>query len=233
MLRNLKIYILAILLLISLGCKKKNIGTINLSNHLDTISYCLGLHIADNMKQYKIDKINPQVLSFAISQAMNNVPADSLLIDPSVAKNILKIYFYKEKGLQIQTNIKDWQTFLVQNSARSGVHTLSSGVQYEIVKQGHGPKPRLFDIVTVKYVGYLPNGKVFDRRFSQNPVSFKLIRAIPGWQKALTHMPQGSIWKIYIPPYLAFGNSRNGIVPPNSVVIYKIHLLKIKRLKTY
>ena len=100
--------------------------------------------------------------------------------------------------------------------------TTSSGIEYKILKEGNGPKPRSrFSNVKVKYKGMLENGKVFD---SRNSV-FNLNRVIRGWKEIIPMMPAGSKWRVKIPPHLAYGSRGKGSIPPNSTLIFEIELL--------
>ncbi len=119
--------------------------------------------------------------------------------------------------------------FLVQNGRIAGVTTLPSGLQYEIIHTGNGPKPKLQDNVAVHYVGTLTNGTEFDNsRRRKQPITFPVAGVILGWTEALQLMPEGSTWKIYIPAPLAYGTRGiPGIIPPNSPLIFIIELLQI------
>lgn len=202
-----------------------------LKNHTDTISYCLGLNIGRTFTKYGINQVNTRVLMMAIDQVLQGTNADSFLINPQVAEQILKIYLYKEKQQSIKFTEQRWKKFMEQNAKRKGVVVLKSGLQYEVLQPGHGPRPLLSDYVKVQYKGYLPDGTVFDNNYLRSPAVFRVSSAIEGWQQALIRMRQGAKWRIYLPPYLAFGNRQVGKIPPNSPVIYEIKLLEIKHIK--
>src|SRR5262245_4555136 len=104
-------------------------------------------------------------------------------------------------------NLKAGETFLAENAKREGVVSLPSGLQYEIVKQGEGPKPSASNTVTCHYHGTNIKGEVFDSSVRRGqPASFPLNGVIKGWTEALQLMPVGSKWKLYLPPHLAYGN---------------------------
>ena len=204
---------------------------IRLRNHIDTVSYSLGINIGQKLKQEGFRNINEQAMITAIRQVFNTDKTDQLLIDPQIAREILKVYLYQEHKRRIQVKAGEWENFLSQNAERKGVYVTKSGLQYEIIKPGHGDRPTLNDYVVVRYQGYLPNGHVFDNNFSRTPVEVRVSQSIKGWRQALTKMRVGAKWRIYLPPYLAFGNRQAGTIPPNSVVIYEIELMKIKHIK--
>ena len=127
-------------------------------------------------------------------------------------------------------NLKAGETFLAENAKRENVVTLSSGLQYEIIKQGDGPKPSANNIVTCHYHGTTIKGDVFDSSVQRGqPASFPLNAVIKGWTEALQLMPVGSKWKLFIPPQLAYGNrtiSRE--IGPNSTLIFEVELISFK-----
>ncbi len=206
-------------------------GSLKLHTHVDTLSYSLGISIGRTLKKEGFDRINIKVLAYAINQVLHGVKDDDLQIHPQVADEILKIYLYKEQKRSPKIATAQWRDFLTQNARRPGVKVLSSGLQYEILKQGSGAHPALTDYVEVRYRGYLPDGTVFDDNYQRSPAVFMVGRSLEGWQQALVRMREGSKWRIYLPPYLAFGDKKVRGVPPNSVVIYEIELLNIKHIK--
>ncbi len=202
-----------------------------LKTHIDTVSYSLGLNIGRTFTKYGIHKVNTKVLMMAIDQVLQGTNPDSFLINPQVAEQILKVYLYKEKQQSLTFSEQRWKKFMEQNAKRKGVVVLKSGLQYEVLKPGHGPRPLLSDYVVVQYRGYLPDGTVFDNNYLRSPAVFRVSSSIEGWQQALVRMRVGAKWRIYLPPYLAFGNRQVGKIPPNSPVIYEIKLLEIKHIK--
>lgn len=121
------------------------------------------------------------------------------------------------------------QKFLDENAAREGVTTLPSGLQYEVLQEGSGPKPDASSRVTVHYEGRLTDGKVFDSSYKRNqPATFGVRQVIPGWTEALQLMPVGSKWRLFIPSELGYGARGAGSsIPPHSVLIFDVELLGI------
>jgi FKBP-type peptidyl-prolyl cis-trans isomerase FklB len=126
---------------------------------------------------------------------------------------------YKEEG----------QKYLADNGKRKGVTTTASGLQYEVLKEGTGPKPAVTDSVSVHYHGTLIDGKVFDSSVERGePTSFPLQGVIRGWTEGLQLMPVGSKWRFYIPSDLAYGDQAQGDdIPPGSTLIFDVELLGI------
>ena len=107
--------------------------------------------------------------------------------------------------------------------------TTASGLQYEVLTEGTGPKPKATDTVTVHYKGTLTNGKVFDSSYDRGePISFPLDRVIKGWTEGLQLMSVGSKYRLTIPSQLGYGAAgAGGVIPPNATLIFEVELLKI------
>ena len=127
-------------------------------------------------------------------------------------------------------NLKAGETFLAENGKKENVVTLPSGLQYEIIKQGDGPKPSAHNTVTCHYHGTTIKGDVFDSSVKRGqPASFPLNAVIKGWTEALQLMPVGSKWKLFIPPQLAYGNKTiSREIGPNSTLIFEVELISFK-----
>ena len=121
-------------------------------------------------------------------------------------------------------------SFMAENGARAGVQTLEPGLQYEVLTEGDGAKPKASDQVTVHYRGTLLDGTEFDSSYARGePVTFPLNRVIPGWTKALTQMPVGSKWKLYIAPELGYGDTPppGSAIPAGATLVFEVELLEI------
>lgn len=126
-------------------------------------------------------------------------------------------------------NLKAGEAFLAANKQKPGVHELPSGLQYEIITEGTGPKPLATNKVTCHYHGTLIDGTIFDSSVKRGqPATFPLNMVIKGWTEALQLMPVGSKWKLFLPPNLAYGNRQTGAhIGPNSTLIFEVELLGI------
>lgn len=127
-------------------------------------------------------------------------------------------------------NMSAGQAFLEANGKKEGVKTTASGLQYEVIKPGDGPKPKATDEVTVHYHGTLIDGKVFDSSVDRGePTSFPLNRVIPGWTEGVQLMPKGAKYKFFIPYDLAYGERGAGAdIKPYSALVFEVELLEIK-----
>ena len=126
---------------------------------------------------------------------------------------------------------KENEEWLANNATKPGVVTLPSGLQYKVLKEGNGAKPKATDKVDVIYEGKTINGKVFDATANhggKKTDSFRCDQVIKGWTEALTNMPVGSKWEIYIPQNLAYGERQAGQIKPYSTLIFTVELVNIE-----
>ena len=125
-------------------------------------------------------------------------------------------------------NKKAGEKFLAENKKKPGVVTLSSGLQYKVIKEGNGTIPADTTKVKVHYEGRTIDGKVFESSYKNGqPVEIMPKQFIPGWTEALTHMPAGSVWEVYIPQELGYGERQAGDIKPFSTLIFKIELISV------
>ena len=126
-------------------------------------------------------------------------------------------------------NRKAGEEFLKENAKKDGVFVLPSGLQYKVLKQGTGAVPSLNDKVLVNYEGRLIDGTVFDAsaNHGDKPAEFRPTDVIKGWTEALTMMPIGSKWQVYIPYDIAYGSREAGQIKPYSALIFDIELVGI------
>ena len=128
-----------------------------------------------------------------------------------------------------EKNLKEGLEFLEKNKEKEGVVALPSGLQYEVLKEGDGPKPTEFNKVTCHYHGTLINGTVFDSSVKRNtPATFPLNMVIKGWTEGVQLMSVGSKYRFFIPPQLAYGERNvSAEIGPNSTLIFDVELLAI------
>lgn len=126
-------------------------------------------------------------------------------------------------------NLKAGQDFLAANKQKPGITETASGLQYEVITEGTGPKPAAYNKVTCHYHGTLINGTVFDSSVKRGqPATFPLNQVIAGWTEGLQLMATGSKWRFFIPPQLGYGNRQAGhAIGPNSTLIFEVELLGI------
>ena len=136
---------------------------------------------------------------------------------------------FQEKNEKAAANLKAGQDFLEANKQKPGIVTLPSGLQYEIITEGTGPKPLATNNVTCHYHGTLIDGTVFDSSVQRGqPATFPLNRVIKGWTEGLQLMPVGSKWRFFIPPTLGYGDRQmSAQIGPNSTLVFEVELLGI------
>jgi FKBP-type peptidyl-prolyl cis-trans isomerase FklB len=133
------------------------------------------------------------------------------------------------KNEKSSANLKAGQEFLETNKTKTGIVSLPSGLQYEVITEGHGAKPTSTSKVTCHYHGTLIDGTVFDSSVRRGqPATFPLNMVIKGWTEGVQLMPMGSKWRFFIPPQLAYGERQTGAhIGPNSTLIFEVELLGI------
>lgn len=134
---------------------------------------------------------------------------------------------FNMKNEKVAANLKAGQDFLEDNKKKPGVVALPSGLQYEVLVEGSGPKPVATNKVTCHYHGTLIDGTVFDSSVRRGqPATFPLNGVIRGWTEGVQLMPAGSKWRFYIPPHLAYGDRQMGAqIGPNSTLIFDVELI--------
>ena len=146
-----------------------------------------------------------------------------------VAQEMMRTIKAKNMEKEFGPNKKAGEDFLAKNAKAEGVKVLEGGVQYKVLKEGNGALPKDTSRVRVHYEGKTLDGKVFDSSYKRGePADFRANQVIKGWTEALTHMPAGSIWEVYIPQELAYGERQQGAdIKPFSMLIFKIELLEV------
>jgi len=197
-----------------------------LKTSIDSVSYAIGQDIGNSLKGQGLTNLNANLLMKAIQDVLKNQP---LLLSKEQCDMSIRDFLQKAAGEKIAKNKAAGEQFLAANKAKQGVTTLPSGLQYQVIKEGTGPKPALTDKVKTHYHGTLIDGTVFDSSVDRGqPISFAVNGVIPGWTEALQLMPVGSKWKLFIPSELAYGDRQAGPkIGPGSTLIFEVELLEI------
>lgn len=206
-------------------------------------AYSAGLQIGSQVSKQFLEQLNQQITgepgkSFIdIEQYKKGFIAaltgESLPISIDSATNVAnkQMQYYKEQLMEKKygANRTAGEAFLAENAKKDSVKSLPSGVQYKILKAGTGEKPLLTSNVKVNYEGRTIDGNIFDSSYKRGkPATFALNQVIKGWGEAITQMPVGSTWEIYIPQELAYGSREAGNIKPFSCLIFKVELLGIE-----
>lgn len=197
-----------------------------LNGEQDEINYSVGHQVGRDLVRQEVE-VNPEVLLQGILDATSG--AEPLLEFDKMIDVLAQLREQIVKTAERKNTVvrRLGDVFLQENGKKEGVITLESGLQYKVLSAGSGKKAVSGDMVKVTYSGQDINGKTFDsstRDGVSTPVEFKVDDVIPGWFEALTLMPEGSEWELYIPHYLAFKDT--GPLAGQTVV-YQIRLLKV------
>ncbi|ALD20984.1 FKBP-type peptidyl-prolyl cis-trans isomerase [Hymenobacter sp. DG25A] len=210
----------------------------NLNSLKDQISYIIGRDLARNFAQQGLD-LDIDVLAASMKEGMAGEPSrltqDQMKEAMGQLQQQMEALEADEDGASTagaasgSDNQAEGLAFLAANKDKAGVHTLPSGLQYEVLKEGSGKKPSLSSSVTTHYHGTLINGNVFDSSYQRGqPATFPVNGVIAGWTEALQLMPEGSKWRLYIPSELAYGKRGAGRdIGPDSTLIFDVELLKV------
>ena len=193
---------------------------------IESVSYSLGVNIGENI-QKQFPNIDITNFENGIKDVLDASKVPS--IQGANAQKVIQDYFTKQQAAASQEIIKVGEDFLAENGKRKEVTTTESGLQYEILKVGDGPKPSATDNVKTHYHGTLLDGTVFDSSVDRGePISFNVSGVIAGWTEALQLMTVGSKWRLYIPYNLAYGERGAGPkIGPYSTLIFEVELLNI------
>lgn len=197
-----------------------------LKTAMDSMSYAIGVLDGTFFKTQGISKVNANLLGKGFSDVISGQP----LLNPEQANDVVRREMQKMNLAKIQPNIDACNNFLAENKKKAGIMTTPSGLQYEVIKMGTGPKPADTSTVLVHYEGFLLNAsKPFDSsRERGEPISFQLNQVIRGWTEGVQLMPVGSKFKFYIPYQLGYGEQGSrDVIPGGSLLIFDVELLDI------
>jgi FKBP-type peptidyl-prolyl cis-trans isomerase FklB len=207
----------------------------------DKVSYSLGVDIGRTLQRLQLD-LNEDALSKGIGDVLGGKPM--AMTDQELQETLQA---FQQKMMQKQQealakkqdemkvvadkNKADGKKFLDDNAKKTGVKSTPSGLQYKVIKEGKGDKPKDSDVVETNYRGTTIDGKEFDSSTKHGSTfSFPVSGVIKGWSEALKLMPVGSKWELYIPAELAYGDEGYGDdIPPGSTLIFEVELLGIKK----
>ncbi|MEL6658098.1 MAG: FKBP-type peptidyl-prolyl cis-trans isomerase [Bacteroidota bacterium] len=194
---------------------------------MESVSYSLGILVAQNLKNQGFKDINIEEFGAAIDDVLQDRETK---VDVTQANEIVQQYMQAAKAAQHKDNKDAGEAFLAENKLRGEVVTTDSGLQYEVLTEGEGSKPKATDEVEVHYHGTLIDGTVFDSSVQRGETtSFPLNRVISGWTEGLQLMSVGSKYKFYIPYNLAYGDQGAGAqIKPFSALVFEVELISIK-----
>lgn len=195
---------------------------------MDKISYALGLSMGQNLMGSGVNKINYTDLAQGIQDVLEKKQPQ---ISYQEAQQVLGQFFSELEAKIAGEQKAAGEKFLEENKKREGVKVTASGLQYEVLDQTIGQKPKATDKVRVHYEGTLIDGTIFDSSYKRGEsITFGLNQVIKGWTEGLQLMSVGSKYKLYIPYQLAYGEQgAGGSIPPYSALIFTVELLGIEK----
>ncbi|MEO8733546.1 MAG: FKBP-type peptidyl-prolyl cis-trans isomerase [Flavobacteriales bacterium] len=219
------------------GQKEHNVPLVTT---IDSVSYGIGTEVGPdlqrNLKSSGLDSLNKEAMFAGMRDAMDSterIPADSLR---AIVQNFMKGAHDKmmaQQQVEADAELTKGKAFLADNGKKPGVVTTASGLEYQVITMGTGPKPAATDSVRLNYTGTLIDGTKFDSSLDHGgPIDYPVSGFIPGWQEALQLMPAGSKWKLFIPSDLAYGPRGSGkLIPGNSTLIFDLDLIEVLNKK--
>lgn len=201
---------------------------------MDKLSYALGLGIGQQLKQMGL-KDNLKVEDFAAS-IVDVLQDNELKVSNTEAQTIVNSFFQKMEEQQRAAQAEagkaakvEGEKFLAENAKKAGITVTKSGLQYEVLTEGTGKKPKATDTVRCHYEGRLLDGTVFDSSYKRNePADFGLQQVIAGWTEGVQLMAEGAKYRFYIPYMLAYGEGgAGGMIPPFATLIFDVELIKV------
>jgi FKBP-type peptidyl-prolyl cis-trans isomerase len=194
--------------------------------------YLVGTKVGENLAQIK-DEVDQAALVAALQESLKGVKPK---LTPDELNQVNQEFMQKHQAVamakraeEAKKNQADGDAFLAKNKSKAGVKTTASGLQYEVVKEGTGPKPKATDTVKVEYVGTKIDGTKFDASADHGgSATFPLNGVIPGWTEGVQLMSVGSKYKFFVPAKLAYGENGPGPIGPNATLVFDVTLLGIE-----
>ena len=228
----------------------------DLKNDVDTMSYAMGMSQTQGLKEFLVERMGVDTAymddfikglndganagddkkkaayyaGIQIGQQISNQKKGLMTVEQAQQVAQAKMMAIKAKAMEKQygPNKQAGEKFLAANKKKPGVVTLPSGLQYKVIKEGNGPMPKDTSLVKVNYEGKTIDGKVFDSSYKRgDAVTLRANQVIKGWTEALVRMPVGSVWEVYIPQELAYGEREQAQIKPFSALIFKIELVSL------
>ena len=164
-----------------------------MTEEIKAVSYCVGMSVAGSLMQQDLEGISPEVMAQAITDIFAGKKTE---YSPETANTIIEEFLKKSGEAKFSLNKETGEKFLAENKLKEGVHTTTSGLQYEILTEGIGAKPSSSDTVSVHYHGTLIDGVIFDSSIQRGqPATFGVHQVIPGWTEALQLMATGAKYR--------------------------------------
>ncbi|MGY6588276.1 MAG: FKBP-type peptidyl-prolyl cis-trans isomerase N-terminal domain-containing protein [Wenzhouxiangella sp.] len=204
----------------------------NLESEEGKLGYSIGYEFGAELRSYDID-LDLEAVFQAVRDAYNGREPSLEIAEMRQVMMALQEKLRQERMQAFQAMAEENQSradrFMTENSGKSGIVSLPSGVQYRIIEEGEGARPGMEDMVTVHYRGSKIDGREFDSSFRRGvPAVFQVNSVIEGWQEVLPLMREGAMWQVFLPPELAFGlRGDPPMIGPNEALQFDLRLVKI------
>ena len=200
---------------------------------MDKVSYALGLGIGRQLSQMGADNLDIDDFAKAIKDILAGKKPE---IDDAEAQTLVKDFFEKQEAKQraaaaekFKETKEKGEAYLAENAKKEGVVTLPSGLQYQVIKEGNGRRPKATDKVKCHYEGMLVDGSLFDSSIQRGePATFPLNGVIKGWTEGLQLMQEGAKYRFFIPYHLGYGeNGAGASIPPFAALVFDVELIEV------
>ncbi len=193
---------------------------------MDKLSYALGMVIGHNLKGMNVNNLNCTDFAQAVADILEGRTA---AIDDAEAQQTVNAYLQQQQAEQGKAVREAGERFLAENAKKEGVNVLPSGLQYTVLREGTGRKPKATDRVKCHYEGTLTDGTVFDSSYRRGePATFPLNGVIAGWTEGVQLMGEGAKYRFFIPYNLAYGERGAGqSIPPYAALVFDVELLNV------
>jgi FKBP-type peptidyl-prolyl cis-trans isomerase FkpA/FKBP-type peptidyl-prolyl cis-trans isomerase FklB len=203
----------------------KSSATNQLKTKADSVSYAFGADIGNSLKSIEIDYLKSDVIAKAISDVLKG---EKSLLEEGQGRAVIQQAIMDVRAKKEAASRAEEDKFFAENAKVAGMKSTAEGIQYLVLNQTEGPKPKSDDEVTVHYRGTLLNGKQFDSSYDRKePLKLSLGQVIKGWQIGIPLMSKGAKYKFFIPSRLAYGERATGEIPANSTLVFEVELLDI------
>ncbi|MDY5320677.1 MAG: FKBP-type peptidyl-prolyl cis-trans isomerase [Prevotella sp.] len=191
----------------------------------DQVAYALGTSIGMQLRQMGAEELDINEFATGVGDAL----ADKTAMEPAEIQAVINEYFNRKTEEQSRKAKSAGEDFLAANAKKEGVVTLPSGLQYQVLREGNGKRPKATDQVRCHYEGTLINGTVFDSSYKRGePAVFGLNQVIKGWTEGVQLMQEGAKYRFFIPYDLAYGERGAGQqIPPFAALIFDVELIEV------
>ena len=191
------------------------------------LGYCIGLQMGMNIRSQKVP-VDVDELAAGVKAGFSGAKPK---MTQQEVEGVFRVFQDMIMKKMIAETTRKGEEFLAKNKKDEGVTVLASGLQYKVLKQGKGPKPKAGDMVKVHYEGKFIDGQTFDSSYGRGrpmPVKVGSMGIIPGWNEALPLMNKGSKWRLVIPHQLAYGaQGFRNVIPPCATLVFEMEVVEV------